>query len=249
MQTTHPNPTPTPDAPHCVSSSIHLSVSSPPDPSASICSFAALPFAALSPRDTHLLSAIFDPNSDLLVAAAHAGVSETEMLDWFAQPHIQHYITTQRALRRLRHEIREECLARRTLDTLNELASIADDPIERRRAATAILRYLLPSAPRRHRARSASEAPSEPREPSPQPPHTPGEPAARTPAAPEPPTARPAAPPPLPTAPENGTPAEPERQRTPTPPSQTLYYTVAEPARVGASAGTRRSRPLMEDSG
>ncbi|MDQ7014272.1 MAG: hypothetical protein Q9O74_10295 [Planctomycetota bacterium] len=102
----------------------------------------------LTPQDEHLLAALFDPNADLLVAAVHVGMTEVQLIDWSTQPHIQQRITAQRALRRLRKEIRSDATARRTIDALEDIAHTADDPIERRRAAAAILRYLSPNTPR-----------------------------------------------------------------------------------------------------
>ncbi len=126
----------------------------------------------LTSQDEHLLAAIFDPDSDLLVAAAHVGMTEIQLIDWSTQPNIQQRITAQRALRRLRKEIRSDATARRTIDALEEIAHTADDPIERRRAAAAILRYLSPQSPRRalRAAPHAPVAPHSPTTPSPPPP-------------------------------------------------------------------------------
>ncbi|MFG0242714.1 MAG: hypothetical protein ACF8R9_08025 [Phycisphaerales bacterium JB054] len=123
----------------------------------------------LTPQDEHLLTALFDPDSNLIVAAAHVGLTEAQLIDWTTQPHIQHRITAQRALRRLREEIRAGVTARRTLEALEEIAHTAEDPIERRRAATAILRYLTP-----HQSRGRKHAEGVTTTPAP---HSPPEPA------------------------------------------------------------------------
>jgi hypothetical protein len=72
----------------------------------------------------------------------------------------------------------------------------------------------MPTAPRRPRARSSSEAPT-PRPPSAPTPRAPSAPTPRTPAAPAPPTAQPAAPPPLPPTPEKGPAAQGRGERHP----------------------------------
>lgn len=130
----------------------------------------------LSPREAALLEALLQPKADLsAIAAAHA-LSLTQLALWLRQPHIAEALDALRRLQALSRHAWQQQLTREAVETLRDTMNTTDDPVERRRSASAILRALR--TPITHRARSASEGhsasqgppPNQPDEPHPHPP-------------------------------------------------------------------------------
>jgi hypothetical protein len=112
----------------------------------------------LSPREAALLEALLQPKADLsAIAAAHA-LSLTQLALWLRQPHIAEALDALRRLQALSRHAWQQQLTREAVETLRDTMNTTDDPVERRRSASAILRALR--TPITHRARSASEDPS-----------------------------------------------------------------------------------------
>jgi hypothetical protein len=91
------------------------------------------------------LAAFFQQGQCYIALASHTGQPIHELLSWALQPHIQQAIDI---MQRARRE------ARRTeaLDILQTLARDSTDPVEQRRAATAIVRITHPHHLHPHRA-------------------------------------------------------------------------------------------------
>jgi hypothetical protein len=96
----------------------------------------------LTTRDAALLQNLFALNRSLFALASHHNLPLPELIDWLSQPHIQ-------AARDLIARELAEGLKSEALEILRQIARTSDDPVERRRATTQILRALNPPrAPR-----------------------------------------------------------------------------------------------------
>jgi len=109
---------------------------------------------ALSSSDRHLLTALFDAGGDMIVAAGYVGMEEPELLEWADRPDIRRLVKSERRLRHLKREIKLEAIAMDMLETLQELVHTTDDPVEKRRAASTVLRAIIETnRPKPHRSR------------------------------------------------------------------------------------------------
>jgi hypothetical protein len=93
--------------------------------------------ATLTDRDGHLLNNLFALGRSPFALATHENLPLREVLLWLAQPRIAaaiHLIATSLA----------EGLKTEALEILREIARESEDPVERRRATTQILRALNP---------------------------------------------------------------------------------------------------------
>lgn len=106
------------------------------------------PLPPLSRQDRDFLLFYFAHDEDPIAAANASGGNYIDILCWTSQPHIAAYLAHARRLR-LQHQ-RDRALA-----ALEDLLRRADDPIERRRVATTILRATDPA--RWNRLRRQSE--------------------------------------------------------------------------------------------
>jgi len=108
----------------------------------------------LSSSDRHLLTALFDTGGDMIVAAGYVGMEEPELLEWADRPDIRRLVKSERRLRRLKREIKLEAIAMDMLETLQELVHTTEDPVEKRRAASTVLRAIIETnRPKPHRSR------------------------------------------------------------------------------------------------
>lgn len=125
-----------------------------PQDSPSDLPFADLPFA-ISPPEAALLESLTSPTADLpAIAAAHA-LSLTQLALWLRRPHIAEALDALHELHALSRRAWRDDLTREAVETLRDTMKAADDPVERRRSASAILRALR--TPTTNGARSASE--------------------------------------------------------------------------------------------
>lgn len=123
----------------------------------------------LSPEDRSLLLLYIQFSENLFALAAHLAANHTtsttasspnslspqlppldilHLLSWTTLPHIAAYISAHRD--HTNHLLKSQCLA-----ALNDIVLDSDDPTEKRRAATTILRALNPATRRRDRAGEA----------------------------------------------------------------------------------------------
>jgi len=110
---------------------------------------------ALSSSDRHLLTALFDAGGDMIVAAGYVGMQEPELLAWSDRPDIRRLVKSERRLRHLKREIKLEAIAMDMLETLQELVHTTEDPVEKRRAASTVLRAIIETNRPKPRRRSA----------------------------------------------------------------------------------------------
>ena len=135
------------------------------------------PIPTLSREDEALLLALIDPAAAPTATSAPNPIAQARFL---ARPDIQPLFRALQALREFRAEIERDHRVRQTADLLLEIARTTDSLVEKRRAATAVIRLLFPPRPRAPTpspatqsagARSASEEP--PPEPQAHPVRTP----------------------------------------------------------------------------
>ena len=98
----------------------------------------------LTARDAVLLQNLFALGRSLFALASHHDLPLPDLVDWLSQPHIQ-------SARDLIARELAEGLKSEALEILRQIARTSEDPVERRRATTQILRALNPPQPRRPR--------------------------------------------------------------------------------------------------
>ncbi|MBK7405243.1 MAG: hypothetical protein IPJ41_11575 [Phycisphaerales bacterium] len=76
--------------------------------------------SSLSDPDRTLLTALFDPASDLPSTAAAHKLSLLGLAHWFAQPHIQAQVELIQSLRALQHQVWADQLRREAAEALRE---------------------------------------------------------------------------------------------------------------------------------
>lgn len=117
----------------------------------------------LTPDDLSLLEALARPGADLAALASARGLSLTDLARWLRFPPVKDALDSLRELFDLQRRLWQEQHLRDAIETLNEVMKVSDSPVERRRAASAILRAftatLLPRRDPTNGARSASECP------------------------------------------------------------------------------------------
>jgi len=123
----------------------------------------------LTPDDLSLLEALARPGADLAALASSRGLSLTDLARWLRLPPVKDAFDSLRELFDLQRRLWQEQHVRDAIETLNEVMKVSDSPVERRRAASAILRaFTATLLPRRdptsgsrsaNGARSASECP------------------------------------------------------------------------------------------
>ncbi len=103
----------------------------------------------LSPRQTHLLNAYLASRCNLFRFAQDEKLSALDLNEWFASEAVQAHLTNLKSLADFGLALRTTQLRLEALEDLHTISKTTEDPIEKRRAASAILRgsRLLPSSP------------------------------------------------------------------------------------------------------
>ncbi len=102
----------------------------------------------LSPRDLELLAAFILAGFDLHAFAASTSLQPLELLDFVESAPIRARLRSIKAFTDLADHLAASRPRRSALLALHDLLASTRDPIERRRAATAILRFSSPPSPR-----------------------------------------------------------------------------------------------------
>jgi len=97
-----------------------------------------------------LLNAYFASGCNAFALAASEKLSAQDLLDWSTNPAVQAQLAALRSLAEHSLALRTAQARLTALDILESVAKTSDDPIERRRAAAAIMRS--PASPRAHAA-------------------------------------------------------------------------------------------------
>ncbi len=121
------------------------------------------PPGLLSAAEESLIEALARPGADLAsLAAAHA-LSLSALARWLGLPHVRRAFDAVREVVEIERRRWQEQQTRDAIETLNEVMKSSDAPVERRRAASAILRTFTTLFPRRaHQPRSSSSSPTSP---------------------------------------------------------------------------------------
>lgn len=95
----------------------------------------ATPLPTLSPTDSaHLTLYLTEVNTHLPAFANKSGLGMIAAIEFLARPDIASYIAHF-------HRLRESTQRMTALNYLREIVEVSEDPIEQRRAATALLRH------------------------------------------------------------------------------------------------------------
>jgi len=127
---------------------------------------AAAPLPPLDPADSDRLDLFIACDLDLRALAEHTGESFSRILAWTSSPLIRAYLDSFEEIERRSLRVRRDralCIA---LDALEDLTTTSDDPIERRRAASSIVR-LITHRPQSSSSRQSASEPSGDPSPSP----------------------------------------------------------------------------------
>ncbi len=100
----------------------------------------ASPLPPLSPPHARLLNSFFNLRGDLVSLAESEKLSAADLLAWSSDPAVQQHIAALYDLHQAALALAASRAKRTALDTLEGLAKTSEDPIERRRAAAAIIR-------------------------------------------------------------------------------------------------------------
>lgn len=140
-----------------------------------------LQHVGLSSHDATLFASLRTNNFDLEKTATDHGLDITQLAAWFATPPIQHAAAALLAASRTLLELKLDRARTAAIDTLQSIALQHESLIERRRAASALLRGLGPAG--RFSTCQVKAAPSHALEPDPQRPlhHHPRQPDPRNP--------------------------------------------------------------------
>ena len=120
----------------------------------------------LTPLDREWLDAYLANSEDLAAVAARAGRPLSDFIAWLAIPAVRHAIAAWDYAQRRARAVRDEADRRVAIDTLKAAINTSTDPVEKRRAAVAILRTLdraAPPAGDRHRHARHTGRPRRPR--------------------------------------------------------------------------------------
>jgi hypothetical protein len=126
--------------------------------------------------ERHLLRAVLQFDADLSSVAVFTSTPADEVIRWAHTEAVFAWIEAHTYFKSLAREHRELARATRTLDELEKLYKTTDDPVERRRILSAILRggtAILRGRPAPAPAPARSEAPDRATDETPQRPHTP----------------------------------------------------------------------------